>query len=101
MTGPQLKDLFQLYYDYWDRSWPGLLPEQLPIYLVAEKAGDLQSHERIKHFKFMCIAGQKFVDGGEIEKAMRWLGFMQGVLWRSDHFTLDQLKEQSRAKEKA
>jgi hypothetical protein len=30
------------------------------------------------------------------EKAMRWLGFIQGVLWMSGTFTLDELKEHSR-----
>jgi hypothetical protein len=30
------------------------------------------------------------------EKAHRWLGFIQGVLWLSGVFTLDELKEHSR-----
>lgn len=30
------------------------------------------------------------------EKAHRWLGFIQGVLWMSGVFTLDELKEHSR-----
>jgi len=31
-----------------------------------------------------------------IEKTMRWLGFMQGALWSSERFTLEELKEHSR-----
>lgn len=30
------------------------------------------------------------------EKTMRWLGFMQGALWASERFTLEELKEHSR-----
>jgi len=101
MTKAHLRDLFQWYYDHWDRSWPGLMPAQLPSWSASKKMSDLDSHERIKHYKFMCIEAQKFVDEGRIEKAMRWLGFMQGVLWHSSHFTLDELKEHSRPKEES
>lgn len=38
------------------------------------------------------------LDGSE-KKAMRWLGYMQGVLVMSGIFTLDQVKEHSRTKE--
>jgi hypothetical protein len=30
------------------------------------------------------------------EKFMRWLGFMQGVLWNNGIYTLDQLKDHNR-----
>lgn len=36
------------------------------------------------------------LDEGRIEKAMRWLGFMQGALWSIDIFSLDELKDHSR-----
>jgi len=29
----------------------------------------------------------------DIEKFMRWLGFIQGVLWQRGWFTLEELKE--------
>jgi len=32
----------------------------------------------------------------DIEKAMRWLGFVQGVLWLHGDFTLDQMREHNR-----
>ena len=36
---------------------------------------------------------------GELAKANRWLGFMQGVLWRSGIYTLDELREHNRSVE--
>lgn len=33
---------------------------------------------------------------GRREKAMRWLGFMQGVMWVSGEYTLDELKGHNR-----
>jgi len=27
------------------------------------------------------------------EKLMRWLGFMQGVMWEHDHYTIDDLRK--------
>lgn len=33
---------------------------------------------------------------GHYEKFMRWLGFIQGVLWHRRWFTLDELKEHNR-----
>jgi hypothetical protein len=31
-----------------------------------------------------------------VEKFMRWLGFIQGVLWQRKWFTLEELKEHNR-----
>ena len=33
---------------------------------------------------------------GRIEKAHRWLGFIQGILWQSGNFTIDQLANHNR-----
>jgi hypothetical protein len=48
------------------------------------------------YLKFICIEAAKFVDEGRIEKAMRWLGFLQGVLWARGFYSLDDLKNHSR-----
>jgi hypothetical protein len=37
-----------------------------------------------------------FVANDKIEKANRWLGFIQGVLWIEGIFTIAQLREHSR-----
>lgn len=38
----------------------------------------------------------RFPDDGSENKAMRWLGFCQGVLLATGVFTLDELKDHSR-----
>ncbi len=40
------------------------------------------------------IAG--FVKEGRMEKAFRWLGFVQGVFWSSRHYSLEDLKNHNR-----
>ncbi len=37
-----------------------------------------------------------FVGEGRIEKAFRWLGFVQGVLWAHGIYTLEDLKNHNR-----
>jgi hypothetical protein len=34
----------------------------------------------------------RFVEEGRRDKAMRWLGFIQGVLWVQRIYTIDELK---------
>jgi hypothetical protein len=48
------------------------------------------------HLLFMCEEIPKLIDNGKIEKAMRWLGFIQGVLCEKDFYTIDQLKDHNR-----
>jgi len=38
----------------------------------------------------------RWPEGGSERKAMRWLGFMQGVMYSRGLFTLDDIKEHSR-----
>jgi hypothetical protein len=54
------------------------------------------SPNELAHLRFMCIEAQQFIDEGRIEKAMRWLGFLQGVLWARGFYSLDDLKNHSR-----
>lgn len=37
--------------------------------------------DAMRHVLWMCDQVDGFVDAGRIWKAMRWLGFMQGVVW--------------------
>jgi hypothetical protein len=44
------------------------------------------------HLLWMCVEAQAIVDQGRLEKAMRWLGFIQGGLWALRLRTLEDLK---------
>lgn len=65
-------------------------------YLQANKASETTyetiDRERIAHVLYMIDTIQEFCRDGRTEKAMRWLGFMQGVLWTIGVYNLENLK---------
>jgi len=52
--------------------------------------------ERLRHLFFMCDEIEKFVEEGEMYKAMRWLGFIQGMVWLMLPISIDALKDINR-----
>lgn len=58
-------------------------------------ADDLGSLEATAHALWMC--GQvKEIATQDLEKACRWLGFIQGVLWVRGFYTVDDMREHNR-----
>lgn len=51
------------------------------------------------HLLYMCDTGKQFVQDERIEKAMRWLGFVQGALWALGIATIDEMKRWNMPKE--
>jgi hypothetical protein len=51
------------------------------------------------HCSGMLTKMKKFLDENQIEKTMRWLGFIQGVLWVSGAFSLEELESHNRPDE--
>lgn len=48
----------------------------------------------IKHVGYMCNRCiDHFIPDNKIEKAMRWLGFIQGILFMQGEYTLEELKK--------
>jgi len=45
------------------------------------------------HLLFCCEEGVRLVDQGRMEKAFRWLGFVQGAVWAAGLAPLDTLKK--------
>lgn len=69
----------------------------LPLCCRDPDADSLDGPTRnIRHVAWMLgeIKGQ--IAANEIEKAMRWLGFVQGVLWTYGWYALDEMREQNR-----
>ena len=52
------------------------------------------SREALRHIHGLAIAGLE-LPPEKLEKKMRWLGFMQGVLWCCGVASLERLKEQN------
>lgn len=54
---------------------------------------------KYQHALWMIEETRKLCVENRIEKAFRWLGFVQGVLWAFDLVTIDQAKEANRPKQ--
>ena len=50
----------------------------------------------LQHVLAMCDTVEHLVEQGKIEKAFRWLGFMQGVLWCGGVYSIDQMRDDNR-----
>lgn len=64
-------------------------------------------HNRLRHLEApnsrlahvrdrMLPLTNEFAQDGRIEKAFRWLGFIQGVLWCEGIFTIEEMKDHNR-----
>lgn len=62
------------------------------------EASAFGAKETLGHISWMCEEAISLVNQGRLEKAFRWLGFIQGVLWMSGINSIDDLKEHSRSK---
>ena len=59
-----------------------------------EKNGDGD----MNHIRWMINEIPKLIDDPyKIEKANRWLGFIQGVLWNKGYFTIEEMKGHNRS----
>lgn len=54
--------------------------------------------ELLEHARWMCDEIIMLIGKYDehVEKIMRWLGFVQGVLWSTGTYTIDQMKDDNR-----
>ena len=52
--------------------------------------------ERLAHIHEMLDEIEIFLEEERIEKAFRWLGFIQGCLWSTGFYTIEELKNHNR-----
>ncbi len=50
----------------------------------------------LAHCHGMLDQMEAFIEEGRMDKVNRWLGFIQGVLWRSGYYSLEELKDTNR-----
>lgn len=60
------------------------------------KLPDIPTNAILSHSAWMCKEAIKHTRSGKIEKAMRWLGDIQGMLSMAGLYTINHLKEHSR-----
>lgn len=60
----------------------------------------LTDNARLHHlFNRMIPLTIQFASDNRLEKAFRWLGFMQGVLWAEGVYAIDELKNHNKPTE--
>lgn len=88
MTPEKLKEVLAAY----EKELDYVAPERLSP--GDFDASTLSTESRAAHVRWMCGESQRFVDDGRVDRAMRWLGFIQGWLWMTGA-TLSELKRDS------
>ena len=89
MDGKKILQVTEIYRDYFTEK--GIKPLDFPH-------GDMPNskEEILAHCHGMLDKIKDFVKEGRIEKAFRWLGFIQGCLWSTGQYPLEDLKNHSR-----
>lgn len=90
MTGDQIASVAAKYEgglrSYPAERWPGDKPIWPP--------GNHDHHDgALGHVRWMCQQIPAFLKEGRVEKANRWLGFVQGVLWAIGHKSIDSMRD--------
>ena len=86
MTTEKLKSVLEFYNHYLDEV-KNCSPKECP-----------DDPTNFAHLMWMCDEAEMTqIPVGEVDKAMRWLGFIQGVLCAKGVFTLDELRAHSRS----
>ena len=67
---------------------PGVSPKQ---YIEAE-----HTHDRVSHLLWMCETIPLFLAEDRREKAMRWLGFLQGSAWALRIRSIESMKQDNK-----
>jgi hypothetical protein len=65
--------------------------------LEAERNADAPTlNGRLKHLLWMCGQISLFLQQGKIDKAFRWLGFLQGAFWAYGIRSVEQSKHDNK-----
>lgn len=89
MTQAKVREVIAVYRRYLESR--GIGRASMPHDMLPETRQDA-----LEHCHGMLDAIAQFVDAGRMDKAFRWLGFIQGCLWVHGVYTLDELKDHNR-----
>ena len=92
MDGPKILEVINIYRKHFAEK--GIVATHFPH-------TDRPNSEReiLAHCHGMLDKMVGFVKEGRIEKAFRWLGFVQGCLWSTRQYSLEDLKSHNRPAE--
>lgn len=71
-------------------------PQMLPGVLTNAGEATWVRQTVLGHARWMCDNIPRYVQDGKMEKAMRWLGFVQAILWMTGQQTIHTLKDDNR-----
>lgn len=94
MTAEHLKSVLAFYQKHLGESGhysPIQKPDDMPF---------LERYGSLNHCLWMCGQALDMIERKDVDKAMRWLGFIQGAMWSFGVFTIEQMREHSRPPEK-
>jgi hypothetical protein len=92
MTDEQVKRVVTAYQERLTRE--GYQPVQIDF---DRTTASFPRSRQLEHVAWMCGEILRALDAGERERAMRWLGFTQGVLWAQGVYAVNEMREQNRA----
>jgi hypothetical protein len=92
VTDAQVKQVVKAYQERLERE--GYRPAQIDF---DRTTASFPRSRQLEHASWMCSEIQQALDLGERERAMRWFGFTQGVLWAHGIYAVNELREQNRA----
>lgn len=90
MTTSHLEKTLQRYLDTWARHYTPTRLDTSDMFPSGDRAKAMQ------HVMWMCELALGFTKNpSEVDKAHRWLGFIQGTLWACGHYTIDEMRAHS------
>jgi hypothetical protein len=92
---PKILSLLEIYERGFHAS--GFSRERFPVDEKVSQRDDRDHDRKLNHCFWMIGEIRTFVVEERLEKAMRWLGFLQGVLWAQGQMTIGSLAEHNRA----
>ena len=109
MTTVKMKKVFESYLHYLltYKAYDGLKPVELPKELYDATPKDIDEFTLMCHLAWMCQRclnvfiplAEKGGTGEEKEKALVWLGYVQGELRAAGHFSITNMRDHNREAE--
>lgn len=93
MTSENMQNMLQLYFNTLKNGNSEIQPKRLSSDLIGKTLVHIPEAAVLAHLLFMCQEAKIFIEEGREDKAMRWLGFIQGVLWSGRYFSIEDLKQ--------
>lgn len=91
MTKEKVLHVLKIYIDQLEKD--GCTAERSSASYSPKPDLNLDTNICMNHLLWMCSEVAVLLNEDRVEKAMRWLGFMQGAFWALGVRTIEQMKE--------